>query len=186
MNSGASLSLQTERLASETGNVQGSVDVPMMFGTAIATHPAPDPKTFQPSRAADASTRRTGSGCTRFIDFQMDHPRVIVFVSEVVPQHRPSGIEHALRHATRGFAVSYPRDLWYIRVGVWFENALRRWRANPFRMFVHPASRMEILVRGAGFELVSRRRTWMWSADVFRKNILLKIGPLRTSDATEP
>ena len=70
----------------------------MMFGTAIAAHPAPDPKTFQPSRAADASSRRTGSGCIRFIDFQIDHPRVIVFVSEVAPQHRPSGIEHALYH----------------------------------------------------------------------------------------
>jgi hypothetical protein len=31
-----------------TGAVQRSVDVPMMFGTAIAAHPAPDPKTFQP------------------------------------------------------------------------------------------------------------------------------------------
>jgi hypothetical protein len=99
MNSGASLSLQTERLASETGNVQGGVDVPMMFRTAIAAHPLPDPESFQPSRAADASARRTGSGCMRFIDFQIGHPRVIAFVSEVAPQHRPSGIERALCHA---------------------------------------------------------------------------------------
>jgi hypothetical protein len=98
VNGEASLSLQTGRLAPETGDVQRSVDVPMMFGTAIAAHPAPDPKTFQPSRAADASTRRTGSGCIRFIDFQIGHPRVIAFVSEVAPQHRPSGIEHALCH----------------------------------------------------------------------------------------
>ena len=98
VNGEASLSLQTGRLAPETGDVQRSVDVPMMFGTAIAAHPAPDPKTFQPSRTTDASTRRTGSGCTRFIDFQIDHPRVIVLISEVAPQHRPSGIEHALCH----------------------------------------------------------------------------------------
>jgi hypothetical protein len=98
VNGEASLSLQTGRLAPEMGDVQRSVDVPMMFGTAIAAHPAPDPKTIQPSRTADASTRRTGSGCIRFIGFQIDHPRVIAFVSEVAPQHRPSGIEHALRH----------------------------------------------------------------------------------------
>src|SRR5687768_10257171 len=90
MNSGASLSLQTERLASETGNVQGGVDVPMMFRTAIAAHPLPDPESFQPSRAADASARRTGSGCLRFVHFQIGHPRVIAFVSEVATQHRPS------------------------------------------------------------------------------------------------
>ena len=98
VNGEAFLSLQTGRLAPETGDVQRSVDVPMMFGTAIAAHPAPDPKTFQPSQTADASTRRTGSGCIRFINFQIDHPRVIAFVSEVAPQHRPSGIEHALCH----------------------------------------------------------------------------------------
>jgi hypothetical protein len=98
MNSGASLSLQTERLASETGNVQGGVDVPMMFRTAITAPPLPDPESFQPSRAADASACRTGSGCIRFVHFQIGHPRVIAFVSEVAPQHRPSGIEHALCH----------------------------------------------------------------------------------------
>jgi len=144
--------------------------------------------------ASEEAARRGRSPITEFVhgDFinVSDHlpPADVVALDRVVccyPLYEPL-LEHALRHATRGFAVSYPRDLWYIRVGVWFENALRRWRANPFRMFVHPASRMEILVRGAGFELVSRRRTWMWSADVFRKNILLKIGPLRTSDATEP
>ena len=69
MNGGASLSLQTGRLAPETGDVQRSVDVPMMFETAIATHPLPDPESFQPSRAADASARRTGSGCIRFVHF---------------------------------------------------------------------------------------------------------------------
>jgi hypothetical protein len=65
MDGGASLSLQTGRLAPETGDVQRSVEV---FGTAIATHPAPDPKTFQPSQAADAFTRRTGSGYMSFIN----------------------------------------------------------------------------------------------------------------------
>jgi hypothetical protein len=98
VNGGAFLSLQTGRLAPETGDVQRSVDVPMMFGTAIAAHPTPDPKTIQPSRAADVSTCRTSLGCSRLIDFQIDHPRVIAFVSEVAPQHRPSGIEHARRH----------------------------------------------------------------------------------------
>ena len=78
-------------------------------------------------------------------------------------------LEQALQHAERGFAFSYPRDRWYVRINVWFENALRRWRTNPFRMFVHSPSLMEILVKRAGFELVSRHRTLMSSAVVFRK-----------------
>ena len=46
------------------------------------------------------------------------------------------------------------------------ENALRR-RKSRFRTFVHPASRMHELIADAGFELVSRRQTIVWSADVF-------------------
>jgi SAM-dependent methyltransferase len=78
-------------------------------------------------------------------------------------------IDQALQHAERGFALSYPRNCWHVRIGVWFENARRQWRGNPFRMFVHSPSLMEALVKRAGFEVVSRHRTLMWSADVFRK-----------------
>jgi 16S rRNA G966 N2-methylase RsmD len=78
-------------------------------------------------------------------------------------------LEQALRHAERGFAFSYPRDRWYVRVGVWFENTMRRRSANPFRTFVHPVARMERLIVQAGFALVSRRRTVAWCADVFVK-----------------
>jgi magnesium-protoporphyrin O-methyltransferase len=46
----------------------------------------------------------------------------------------------ALGHAERGFAFSYPRDRWYVRVAVWLENAMRKLRANPFRTFVHPVA----------------------------------------------
>src|SRR5688572_17157160 len=70
----------------------------MMFGTTIAAHPLPDPETFSTFWAAEASALRTGSGCIGFIDFLISHPCVIALVSEVATQHRPSGIEHALRH----------------------------------------------------------------------------------------
>jgi magnesium-protoporphyrin O-methyltransferase len=75
-------------------------------------------------------------------------------------------LSEAVRHAERGFAFSYPRDRWYIRTGIRLENVLRR-RTNSFRTFVHPATRMRELITRAGFELVSQRRTFVWSADVF-------------------
>jgi hypothetical protein len=46
------------------------------------------------------------------------------------------------------------------------ENALRR-RRNCFRTFVHPAAKMHDLIARAGFDLVSQRRTFVWSVDVF-------------------
>jgi magnesium-protoporphyrin O-methyltransferase len=75
-------------------------------------------------------------------------------------------LSQAVQHADRGFAFSYPRDRWYIRAGMRLENALRR-RRNAFQTFVHPAAKMRELITGAGFDLVSQRRTLVWSVDVF-------------------
>jgi tRNA1(Val) A37 N6-methylase TrmN6 len=75
-------------------------------------------------------------------------------------------LNEAVRHAERGFAFSYPRDRWYVRVGMSLENALRR-RKSGFRTFVHSETRMRELITLAGFDLVSQRRTLIWSADVF-------------------
>ena len=76
----------------------------------------------------------------------------------------------ALDHAEEWLALSYPRDVWYVRLGVTLENAQRRLRKNSFRTFVHPAGRMEAVFRLAGFELSTRRETWMWSVDVYTRN----------------
>ena len=75
----------------------------------------------------------------------------------------------ALRHAELCLALSYPRDVWYVRLGVTLENAQRRLTKNSFRTFVHPAGRMEEVIRSAGFELSTRRETWMWSVDVYTR-----------------
>jgi predicted RNA methylase len=76
-------------------------------------------------------------------------------------------LEAALRHADHCFALSFPRDAWYVRAGVMMENVQRKLARNPFRTFVHPVGDMERLISAAGFELRSRRETWMWSADVY-------------------
>jgi len=75
----------------------------------------------------------------------------------------------ALHHAERSLALSYPRDIWYVRFGVMLENAKRSLTNNPFRTFVHPAALMETLIRSAGFELSTRQETWMWSVDVYTR-----------------
>lgn len=61
-------------------------------------------------------------------------------------------------------ALSYPREVWYVRLGIKLENAQRRLMKNSFRTFVHPAGRMQGVIRAAGFELSTRRETWMWTS----------------------
>ena len=82
------------------------------------------------------------------------------------PLYQPL-LEEALGHAQRCFALSYPRDVWYVRLGMAAENAARRLVGNSFRTFVHPAAAMEAVIRRSGFSLASRHHTWVWSVDVY-------------------
>jgi len=76
-------------------------------------------------------------------------------------------LDAAISHAEQCFALSYPRDAWYMRWGVGLENAQRRVSGNAFRTFVHPVAAMEETITRAGFELSSRSETWLWSVDVY-------------------
>jgi len=73
----------------------------------------------------------------------------------------------AMEHATRALALSYPRGSWLARAALGADNLKRRLTGNPFRTFVHSPALMERLIRRGGFTLSSRRRTWIWSIDVF-------------------
>jgi SAM-dependent methyltransferase len=76
-------------------------------------------------------------------------------------------LDAALGHAERCLALSYPRDVWYVRLGMMLENGQRWLARNPFRTFVHPLATIEDTIRRTGFGLASRRETWMWSADIY-------------------
>lgn len=126
---------------------------------------------------SEEATRRGRSASTEFVhgDFlavvNKFSPASVVTLDRVFccyPLYVPL-LECALKLAKTGFAMSYPRDRWFVRAGIWFENARRRRRGNSFRTFVHPPSEMMRIVERAGFELASRRRTPAWSSDVFVK-----------------
>jgi SAM-dependent methyltransferase len=81
------------------------------------------------------------------------------------PGYEPM-LREAARHATRGLALSYPRDRWFVRSGMWIENA-RRARKSGFRTFVHPPAKMQQAIERVGFKLAQRRNTLVWTIDVF-------------------
>jgi tRNA1(Val) A37 N6-methylase TrmN6 len=85
------------------------------------------------------------------------------------PTYEPL-LSAAVARANRCVALSYPRAAWYVRVFTALENTQRRLQKNAFRTFVHPPSRIEQLVRRAGFTLASRRETWIWSVDVYTRS----------------
>jgi magnesium-protoporphyrin O-methyltransferase len=78
-------------------------------------------------------------------------------------------LDESTRLATRCLALSYPRDVWYVRTWIGLQNLTRRLTRNPFRTFVHSASAVEHVIGRAGFGLVSRSCTRTWCADVYRR-----------------
>jgi magnesium-protoporphyrin O-methyltransferase len=126
--------------------------------------------------ASGEAARRGRTDAVRFIqgDFVMIASRVlaadIVTLDRVVccyPEYERL-VDESARHAGRCFALSYPRDVWYVRTWVGLQNLGRQLCRNPFRTFVHSASAVEHVIRRADFELVSRSCTRTWCADVYR------------------
>jgi SAM-dependent methyltransferase len=76
-------------------------------------------------------------------------------------------LDAALSRARHCLALSYPRNVWYVEVGLALDNGLRWLKRNPFRTFVHPKATIAAAMARAGFRLSNRRETWVWSADVY-------------------
>jgi len=76
----------------------------------------------------------------------------------------------ATAHASRAIALSFPRDRWFVRLGVRVENALRRLRGNEFRNYVHPPGEIYRLITGAGFHRIEERRTRTWAIEIYGRN----------------
>ncbi len=122
--------------------------------------------------ASEEAQRRGGRAQVLRADFvqasQAVPPADLVSLDRVVccyPQYG-SLLDRALAHAQRGVALSYPRDRWYVRAAVWFDN-MKRARKGGCRMFVHPPDSMQKAIESAGFVLAKRRVTLMWTMDVY-------------------
>ena len=76
-------------------------------------------------------------------------------------------LEAALAHSRRVFAYAYPHDRWDVRLVVAGENQFRAWTRQAFRAFVHAEPAMSALIASRGFRRVSRRKTFVWSVDVY-------------------
>lgn len=126
--------------------------------------------------ASEEAARRGRAGSVRFVhgDFvdiagQLLSADIVVLDRVVCcyPEYERL-LDESVRHAARCLALSYPRDVWYVRTWVGLQNVARQLCRNPFRTFVHSASAMDQVIRRAGLELVSRGCTRTWCADVYR------------------
>ena len=67
----------------------------------------------------------------------------------------------------RWYAYSIPRDVWWVRIGHWLGEQIKRLRKNSFETFLHPPDEIEHLLEQAGFRKIEQRHQREWLIAVF-------------------
>lgn len=95
----------------------------------------------------------------------------VVVMNRVVccyPEYAPL-LDQALRHSRRLFAMSYPRDRWFMRLGIGLDNRLRALRRNPFRAYVHSPAAMAAVAARHGFRRIRESGTILWRVELYAR-----------------
>lgn len=71
--------------------------------------------------------------------------------------------------ARKLYGVVYPRDTWWIKIGLAVGNLISRLQRSPYRAFAHPSEAVEALVNSLGLKRSSYRRTLVWQVVVYTR-----------------
>ena len=69
----------------------------------------------------------------------------------------------------KAIALTYPRETWYMRIGVWVINFFQRLSNDPFRAFLHPIHEMDSLLNKEGLKRVAVRRLFVWEMALYQR-----------------
>ncbi|MGB8984470.1 MAG: class I SAM-dependent methyltransferase [Anaerolineales bacterium] len=129
-------------------------------------------------KEAKAESGRRGHGeRVRFIhadftDVASDLPAAdVVTLDRVVccyPDFRGL-LKASAEHSRRALALTYPREIWYLRIGFRILDFFQKLRRDPFRVFLHPIAEMDALLEKEGFERTSVRRLFVWEMALYQR-----------------
>lgn len=126
--------------------------------------------------AKDESEKRGNSDRVNFIhaDFtdvanlsQAD----IVTLDRVVccyPDFR-SLLKNASEHSRKAIVMTYPREMWYVRIVLGAINFFQKLRKDPFRVFVHPVQEMDGVLNKQGFKRQAIKRLFVWEMALYQR-----------------
>lgn len=78
-------------------------------------------------------------------------------------------LKAASSKSRKAIALTYPRETWYLRIGLKVINFFQRLRNDPFRVFLHPIAEMEMLLNKEGLKRISTRRLFVWEMSLYRR-----------------
>jgi len=71
--------------------------------------------------------------------------------------------------ARRLYGLVFPRETWWMRLGMWLLNATMRLRRSSYRSYLHSTERLESLLTGMGFTRRFSDHTALWQVRVYRR-----------------
>lgn len=105
-----------------------------------------------------------------FVDVARDVPAAdIVTLDKVVCcfDDMEALVSSSVEKANRLYGLIYPRDTWWVRIGIGLENLLRRLRGNDFRVIVHPTREVDRLIKDHGLTVLFHRNLIDWQIVVY-------------------
>ncbi len=81
----------------------------------------------------------------------------------------PALVRASAARARRWYGLVFPRDTWWVKLGMPLLNFSLGLRREPFKVFAHPTAAVDALVREQGFTPVLHRRFWLWQVLVYRR-----------------
>jgi len=129
--------------------------------------------------AKEESEKRGNSERVKFIhadfaDVASELPQVdVVTLDRVVccyPDFR-SLLQAASSKSRKAIALTYPRETWYMRIGLRVINFFQQLMRDPFRVFLHPVHEMESLLKREGFARTSVRRLFVWEMSLYQRTV---------------
>ncbi len=79
----------------------------------------------------------------------------------------PALVGRSAALAREAYGLVYPRDTWWVKLGLALGNLALWARRIPFRAYAHPTAAVDALVRGQGFTRRFMRRTLIWQVVVY-------------------
>lgn len=71
--------------------------------------------------------------------------------------------------ALKLYGVVYPRDTWWVKIGLALGNLFLRLRKSPYRSYVHATEAVEALLTRNGLKRRSHRQTFVWQVVVYSR-----------------
>ena len=176
------------RTVLEVGGGVGAIQLELLRAGAAGTTNAELSAAYEPHAAALADEAGlVGRTERRVLDFAAQGDEIedadVVVLHKVVccyPDYETL-VGAAAAHTKRQLALTFPRDVVWMRLGLTMLNLLQRLRRRAFRVYLHPPAAVLAVARVHGLEPVSHHRGLVWEFAGLTRH---EIDAARTADSS--